>query len=96
VLGFIGGTFIFITSQSARFMNFDVDSQQVAGLFSMTERFNQPWSPLAWAGRGLILLGKGEWLPAVGLLGLALLVTGGIFYAALVTSERLYYSGWAS
>ena len=96
VLGFIGGTFIFITSQSARFMNFDVDNQQLAGLVSMTERFNQPWSPLAWAGRGLTFLGEGKWLPAVGLLGLSLLVTGAVFYAALVASERLYYSGWAS
>ncbi len=52
VMGFIAGTFIFIFSQSARFMRFDVDNQQVSSLLLMTERFNQPWSPFTWAGRG--------------------------------------------
>ena len=41
-------------------------------------------------------LGKGDWLPGLGLLGLALALTGGVFYAALVTAERMYYTGWSS
>ncbi len=96
VLGFVVGTGVFIFSQSARFMRFDVNNQQVSSLLLLTERFNQPWSPLTWAGNGLVDLGKGNWLPAIGLIGAALAVTGVVFYLALTTSERLYYSGWSS
>ena len=96
VLGFIAGTAIFIFSQSARFMRFDVDNQQVSSLLLMTERFNQPWSPFTWAGKGLVDLGKGNFLPGGGLLIAAIVVTGVIFYLALSTSERLYYTGWSS
>ena len=96
VMGFVAGTFFLVFSQSARFMNFDVNNQQVTNLLKLTDRFNQPWSPLAWAGRGLVDLGLGNWLPAAGLLAAALVLTGGIFYVALSTSERLYYTGWSS
>ncbi|MBI4926681.1 MAG: hypothetical protein HY835_02870 [Anaerolineae bacterium] len=96
VLGFVVGTSFFVFSQSARFMNFDVEGDQVASLLNTTARFNQPWSPLSWAGNGLIALGKGEWLPGIGLLLLTLVITSGVFYAALATSERLYYTGWSS
>jgi len=96
VMGFVAGTFFLVFSQSARFMNFDVNNQQVTNLLKLTDRFNQPWSPLAWAGRGLVDLGLGNWLPAAGLLAAALVLTGGIFYLALSTSERLYYTGWSS
>ncbi len=96
VMGFVVGTFFLVFSQSARFMNFDVNNQQVANLLNLTSRFNQPWSPLAWAGHGLVYLGQGNWLPGAGLMAAALVVTGGIFYVALSTSERLYYTGWSS
>jgi ABC-2 type transport system permease protein len=96
VMGFIVGTFFLIFSQTARFMNFDVNNRQVTSLLTLTGRFDQPWSPLAWAGHGLVALGQGRWLPAAGLLAAALVVTGGIFYVALSTSERLYYTGWSS
>ena len=96
VMGFVAGTFFLVFSQSARFMNFDVNNQQVTNLLKLTDRFNQPWSPLAWAGRGLVDLGLGNWLPAAGLLAASLVLTGGIFYLALSTSERLYYTGWSS
>jgi ABC-2 type transport system permease protein len=96
VLGFVAGTSIFIFSQSARFMNFDIESQQVTALLTTAQRFNQPWSPLAWAGNGLVLLGKGDWLPGLGLLTAALLVALGVFYIALIAAERMYYTGWSS
>jgi len=96
LLGFIVGTGFFIFSQTTRFANFEGGDQQVAGLLKMTTRFNQPWSPLAWAGQGLIYLGNRNWLPAAGLLFISLALAGGVFYAALVTSERLYYTGWSS
>jgi ABC-2 type transport system permease protein len=96
VMGFVVGTFFLVFSQSARFMNIDVNNQQVTNLLKLTDRFNQPWSPLAWAGHGLVYLGQGNWLPAAGLLAASLVLTGGIFYVALSTSERLYYTGWSS
>jgi len=99
VLGFVVGITFFTLSQSGRFANFDfdkADSGQISGLLSIADRFNQAWSPLAWAGRGLVELGKGEWLPASGLLAASLIFTGFIFCLALIASEQLYYTGWAS
>ena len=96
LLGFIVGTGFFIFSQTTRFAKFEGGDQQIAGLLKMTTRFNQPWSPLAWAGQGLTYLGNRNWLPAAGSLFISLALAGGVFYAALVTSERLYYTGWSS
>jgi ABC-2 type transport system permease protein len=62
----------------------------------MVERFNQPWSPLAWAGGGVIHLGKGDWLVGSGQVVLVLSMTAVIFGISLVAAERLYYTGWAS
>jgi ABC-2 type transport system permease protein len=96
MLGFIIGTGFFIFSQTSRFTNFEGSGQQMAGLLKMTTRFNQPWSPLAWAGAGLNYLGNNNWLPAFGLLFISLSLAAVVFYAALTTSERLYYTGWSS
>jgi len=57
---------------------------------------NSPWSPLAWAGRGLVSIGESDWLAGIGLTTITLLACGVIFGAALAASERLYYTGWAS
>jgi ABC-2 type transport system permease protein len=96
VLGFVVGTTMFVFSQSSRFVQFDVTDQQMTRLLHMTERFNQPWSPLSWAGQGLVDVGQGHWLAGAGLMAATLLVTGLVFGLALSTSERLYFSGWAS
>jgi ABC-2 type transport system permease protein len=96
VLGFIVGTGIFVFSQTSRFMNFDVNRQQVSGMVNLAQRFNQPWSPLAWAGQGLVDLGKGAWLPGLGLTTASLVVAAAVFYIALVSAERMYYTGWSS
>jgi ABC-2 type transport system permease protein len=96
VLGFVVGTFFFVFSQSARFMNFDVNDQQMTSMLKMTGRFNQPWSPLAWTGRGLVALGKSDWVHAAGFLAATLLVTGLVFTVSLWVSERLYYTGWSN
>jgi len=96
VLGFVVGITVFILSQSMRFYTFEVNSQQVSHLLNLAARFNQPWSPLAWAGQGLVDLGKGTWLPAIFYLSAAILLTSAVFYIALSTSERLYYTGWSS
>jgi ABC-2 type transport system permease protein len=96
VLGFVVGTFFFAFSQSSQFTNYDYNDQQIADILQTTSRLNQPWSPFAWAGNGLVALGKGEWLPAAGLLVLSIGLAGAVFALALVTSERLYYTGWSS
>jgi ABC-2 type transport system permease protein len=58
-------------------------------------RFNTPWNPLNWAGRGLVELGEGRWLAGLGLVSLTLGLCTLAFSFALVTAERWYYSGWA-
>ena len=95
MLGFTVGIGMLVFSQSTRFMNFDINPSQVTALIALSEHFNQPWSPLAWAGRGLVALGKGEWLAGLGLLGLVLGLAGGAFYLSLSVAEQLYFSGWA-
>jgi ABC-2 type transport system permease protein len=60
------------------------------------ERLDTPLSPLAWAGHGLIRIGEADWLAGLGITSLVLLGCGLIFAGALVTAEKLYYSGWAS
>jgi ABC-2 type transport system permease protein len=96
VLGFVVGTFFFIISQTTRFYEFDVDQQQLAGLLNLTARVSQPWSPLAWAGRGLYNLGTHNWLPAIGYLAATLAFAAGVFYLSLLVSEQLYATGWSS
>ena len=65
-------------------------------MLSLASRFNTPWSPLTWAGRGLVDIGEGRWLSGAGLVLLTIGVTSGLFALSLATAERLYYSGWAS
>lgn len=96
VLGFVVGTAVFVFSQSSRFINFELNSDQMHSLLRVVERFDQPWSPLAWAGHGLIALGKGNWPAAGGWLAATILLAGGVFFAALGLSERLYFTGWSS
>jgi ABC-2 type transport system permease protein len=95
IIGFVVGISIFSFSQTSQFMDFEIDGQQLATLMRLAERFNQPWSPLTWAGRGLVRLGEGDWLNAIGLLGVVLVLSAGIFYICLTTAERLYYTGWS-
>jgi ABC-2 type transport system permease protein len=97
VLGLVVGVSSFLCSQSGQLANMnDVSSQQAAAALDALQQINSPWSPLAWAGRGLVALGEGRWLPGGGLALLALSLAAGAFYLSLVTAERLYYTGWAS
>ena len=97
VLGFLGAISSFICSQSGQLARWgEAGPKQAQQAMQMVTRLNTPWSPLAWAGRGLISLGKSDWLPGTSLTLLTLLVCGLVFSAALVTAERLYYNGWAS
>jgi ABC-2 type transport system permease protein len=97
ILGFVGAVITILCSQSGQFARMsrvsEVQLQQAALVVS---RFDSPWSPLSWAGRGLVHIGQGDWAAGSGLLLALVAVAGGIFLVALIAAERLYYSGWAS
>ncbi len=97
VLGFIGAIFSFLCSQSGQFAQFgEITPDQATQALSTVSRFDTFWSPLAWAGRGLVAVGQNDWLRG----GLYLILVFGlaatIFGLTLNLSERLYYSGWSS
>ncbi len=99
VLGIVSAVFIMVTSQWRNLMGgqeSDLTPEQLAAGTQLLSRFNNPWSPLTWGGRGLVDLGEGRWLSGILFLALALGVAGAVFWFALNTAERLYYSGWAS
>jgi ABC-2 type transport system permease protein len=96
ILGFLGAIFSFLCSQSGQFARFgDVTQDQATQALNMATRFDVAWSPLSWAGRGLAALGAGEWIGLLSVLP-TLVLAGLIFAFALITSERLYYTGWSS
>jgi ABC-2 type transport system permease protein len=100
VLGFFTATISILCSQSGNFFNatrnnVNISGSQVNGLFSLLMRLNTPWNPLNWAGRGLVALGEGNWLPGLLLVTLTLGLSALAFSFALVTAERWYYTGWA-
>lgn len=98
IMAFVVGVGSFICSQSSQFINAlqpDVTDAQFTQSLQGLTRFNTPWSPLAWAGQGLVNIGEGNWLAGGAYLLLILVLGIAIFTVALVTAERLYYSGWA-
>ena len=97
ILGFIGAMFAFLCSQTGNLANsFDKDinfsGTSLAGLLVLS---NTHWLPLNWAGQGLVALGEGRWLTGILLVGGTLGFSAVVFWFALVTAQRLYYSGWA-
>ncbi len=99
VLGAVGAIISILCSQSGNVINaLHPDYSKFTGTqipLTLITRFNSPWIPLSWAGRGLVDLGEGRWLSGIFFLALTLALTGGLFYFSLVTAERLYYTGWA-
>ena len=68
VLGFLGATISFLCSQSGQFARFEeMPTDQAARAFQLVERLDAPWSPLNWAGRGVVAIGQGDWLSGLGL-----------------------------
>lgn len=97
IVGFVGAVFAILCSQSGQFARMsDFSGAQVQQAAILASRFDAPWSPFAWAGRGLVAIGQGDWLPGAGMVLATLALCGVAFVAALITAERLYYSGWAS
>jgi ABC-2 type transport system permease protein len=96
VIGFVVAISSFICSQSGNlFRDSNVTTDQLQAAIRGLTQLNSLWSPLAWIGQGLVLFGEGKIFAGSGLLLLALVLTGGVFYGTLITAERLYYSGWA-
>ena len=97
VLGFVGAFLTILCSQSGQFANLsDASGDRLAQTAALVTRFDTPWSPLAWAGRGVVAIGAGQWWPGAGMLLTTLALSCVVFVIALVAAERLYYSGWAS
>jgi ABC-2 type transport system permease protein len=97
VLGFVGAMFAFVCSQMGNLANtfgrdMDFSGTRLSGLLALADT---RWLPLNWAGQGLVALGEGRWLPGTLLVGATLAFTGIVFWFAIVTAQRLYYSGWA-
>lgn len=97
VLGFLGAMTSILCGQSGNIINaLDIEGAQMTDTLGMVSRLEMPWSPLAWGGRGLVLLGQGDWLPGLGLTLVSLLIAGAIFAGTLFLAEQLYYTGWSS
>jgi ABC-2 type transport system permease protein len=97
VLGFIGAMFAFLCSQTGNLANsfgrnINLSGTRIAGLLVLS---NTRWLPLNWAGQGVVALGEGHWLSGILLVGGTLGFTTVVFWFALITAQRLYYSGWA-
>jgi hypothetical protein len=97
ILGFIGAMFAFLCSQTGNLANslgrdINISGTRLAGLMVLS---NTRWLPLNWAGQGLVALGEGRWLTGILLVGGTLTFAAVMFWFALITAQRLYYSGWA-
>jgi ABC-2 type transport system permease protein len=97
LLAFAGAMFGFLCSQVGNFANIfgkdiHISGTRLAGILWLA---NIRWLPLNWAGQGLVALGQSHWLTGFLLMGGTLGFTIGVFWFALLTAERLYYSGWA-
>ncbi len=96
VLGFLGAITSILCSQSGQLANFNrLSGNQAVGALRLVSQLDVPWSPLSWAGRGLLGIGGRQWLQGAAYLGLVLGVSAAVFFVALSAAERLYYSGWA-
>ncbi len=97
ILGFVGAMFGFLCSQIGNLANsfgsdINFSGTRLAGMLVLA---NTRWLPLNWAGQGLVALGEARWLSGVLLVGATLGLTIVTFWFAIVTAQRLYYSGWA-
>jgi ABC-2 type transport system permease protein len=99
VLTFLGACLVILVSQTINLMGDGLENLspgQIASIADLFTKFNNPWMPLAWAGRSLVGLGKGNWISGSFFLILTLGLSAAIICLALSTAEKLYYNGWAS
>jgi ABC-2 type transport system permease protein len=99
VLTLLGAILIFGLSQSINLMGNSLESlsaEQISTGAGVLSRLSSAWFPLAWGGLSLVDLGQGRWLSGMLFLTLTVGLSGAVFWLALNTAERLYYTGWAS
>ncbi len=99
VLTFLAATLFIVLSQLTNLTGINLGKlapEQISKGIQTLSTLNSAWSPLAWAGRGLVDLGEGRWLSAILFLALTLGLFGAIFWIAMVVAEHLYITGWAS
>lgn len=97
VLGVLGTLVSVLCGQTGNIINAsNMNHADVGSAVAFFSRLDTPWSPLAWGGRGLTAIGRGEWLTGLGLSLLILALAGGVFAGTLFLAEHLYYTGWAS
>ncbi|HEX2980380.1 MAG TPA: hypothetical protein VHO48_08960, partial [Anaerolineaceae bacterium] len=97
VLGFFGAIASVLCGQSGNIIRqFNIQRNDIGAALTAFTGMNNPWFPLSWAGRGLVAVGSGEWLPGAALSLLTLAMGCVLFGGTLFLAEHLYYSGWAS
>jgi len=97
VLGLVVGLSMLVFSQSGEFARmFTPTPEQMGTAARLLAVLDTPWSPLAWAGRGLVAIGEGRWVSGAMQVALSLGVAALVFGVTLTIAERLYYRGWAS
>ena len=99
ILTFLGALLILGISQSINLMSSKLESlspEQITSGSGFLTSLNSPWLPLAWGGRSLVEIGKENWSTGLFFLALTVGLSGMVFWLALITAERLYYTGWAS
>ena len=97
ILAFAGAMVGLLCSQMGNFANtfgknVHISGTRLAGILFLA---NARWLPLNWAGQSLVALGQSHWLAGLLLMGATLGFTIGVFWFALLTAEKWYYSGWA-
>ena len=97
ILGFVGALIGFTLSQMGNVANSFGGELKTTGtqVVDVLARVNTAWLPLNWAGQGLVALGESHWLSGTLLTGFTLGLSSVMFWFALVTAERWFYSGWA-
>jgi hypothetical protein len=99
VMTFLGAFLMITLSQAYNLVGNQLETlspEQVSAGSQLFSSLNSPWLPLAWGGRSLVDMGQGNWLSGLFFLALTVGLSGIVFWLALSTAERLYYSGWAS
>ena len=98
ILAFVGAILAVSVSQAGNLGNAlgggggGPSGAQVSGVLLLA---SAPWLPVNWVGEGVVALGEGHWLTGVPLAGVSLGLALAVFWGAVVTAERWYYSGWA-
>jgi ABC-2 type transport system permease protein len=98
-LTFFGACIAFLLSQAYNLMGNKLESlspEKISQASQILSRVDNEWFPLAWGGRSLADFGEGRWLSGTLYLALAVGFSAIVFFLALKTAERLYFTGWAS